>query len=43
MELFLLILSAVMLLMFGYAQWQKGIFRTPGKITTTDEDEFDVR
>lgn len=43
MELFLLILSAVMLLLFGYAQWQKGIFRTPDKITTNDEDEFEIR
>lgn len=43
MELFLLILVAVMLLVFGYAQWQKGVFKTPGKITANDDDEFEIR
>ncbi len=43
MELFFLILLAVMLLAFGYAQWQKGTFKTPGHITTNEEDELEVR
>jgi len=43
MELFFLILLTVMLLVFGYAQLQKGVFKTPGIITPGDEEEVDLR
>jgi hypothetical protein len=43
MEFFLLILSVLMLLIFGYAQWQRGVFRTTGKITLNEEDELESR
>lgn len=43
MELFFLILLAVMLLAFGYAQLQKGVFRTPGQISTNEEEEIERR
>jgi hypothetical protein len=43
MEFFFLVLLAVMLLAFGYAHWQKGVFKTPGQITTSEEDELEVR
>jgi len=42
MELFFLILLAVMLLAFGYAQWQKGVFKTPGQIIASEEDELEI-
>lgn len=43
MEFFFLILLALMLLIFGYAQLQKGVFRTPGQITMTEEEESEIR
>jgi hypothetical protein len=43
MEIVLLILLAVMLLAFGYAQWQKGVFKTPGQITLTEEEDVESR
>lgn len=43
MELFFLILLALMLLAFGYAQLQKGVFKTPGQITSNEEDELEIR
>ena len=39
MELFFFILLVGMVLVFGYAQMQKGVFKTPGKITPLDDDE----
>ncbi|GAB4453430.1 MAG: hypothetical protein Fur0044_48300 [Anaerolineae bacterium] len=43
MDIFFLILLAFMLLAFGYAQWQKGVFKTPGQINTNEEDEVEIR
>ncbi len=43
MEFFFLILLAVMLLLFGYAQLQKGVFKTPGRIAANEEEEVDLR
>jgi hypothetical protein len=43
MEFVFLILLALMLLVLGYAQLQKGVFRTPGQITTTEEEEAEIR
>jgi hypothetical protein len=43
MEFFFLILLAVMLLVFGYAQLQKGVFKTPDRITANEEEEVDLR
>lgn len=43
MEFFFLILLALMLLVFGYAQLQKGVFRTPGQITPNEEEEAEIR
>jgi len=42
MEFFFLILLTVMLLVFGYAQLQKGVFKTPGRITSGEEEEVDL-
>jgi hypothetical protein len=42
MELLFLILLVLMLIIFGYAQLQKGVFRTPGKITTNEEEEEEI-
>lgn len=41
MDIFFLILLALMLLVFGYAQLQKGVFKTPGQTNTNEEDEVD--
>lgn len=43
LEIFFLILLALMLLVFGYAQLQKGVFRTPGQITSSEEEEVEIR
>lgn len=43
MEFFFLILLAVMVLVFGYAQLQKGVFKTPSRITGNEEEEVDLR
>lgn len=43
MEFFFLILLALMLLVFGYAQLQKGVFRTPSQISTSEEEEAEIR
>jgi hypothetical protein len=40
MEFFFFILLLVLLAMFGYAQFQKDVFKTPGKITPSEEEEF---
>ncbi len=39
MEVFFLILLVLMLLLFGYAQLQKGVVRSPGKIIINEEEE----
>lgn len=43
MDIFFLILLALMLLAFGYAQLQKGVFKTPGQINANEEDELEIR
>ena len=44
MELFFLILLVVLLLIFAYAQWQKGVVKTPGRmIKKYEEEEVEVR
>lgn len=43
MDILFLILLALMLLAFGYAQLQKGVFKTPGQINTNEEDEVEIR
>ena len=44
MELFFLILLVVLLALFGYAQWQKGVAKIPGRmITNYEEEEAEVR
>jgi hypothetical protein len=43
MEIFFLILLALMLLLFGYAQLQTGVFKTPGQVTMNEEDELETR
>ena len=40
MEFIFFILLALMLLVFGYAQLQKGVFRTTGQITPSEEEEI---
>lgn len=39
MDIFFLVLLIGLLLLFGYAQLQKGVFRTTGEIDLRDEDE----
>jgi len=39
MEIIFLLLVITLLFMFGYAQQEQGVFRTPGSITLSD-DEF---
>lgn len=43
MELFFLFLLVLLLLAFGYAQLQKGVFRTSGKLTANEEEELEIR
>jgi uncharacterized membrane protein len=44
MELFFLILMIVLLLLFGYAQWQKGVVKTSGRmINGYEEEEVEIR
>ncbi len=44
MELFFLILLIALLLFFGYAQWQKGVVKTPGRmINNYEEEEAEIR
>ncbi len=38
MEIFFLIILLLMLLLFGYAQLQKGVVKTPGKIVLEEDD-----
>ena len=42
MDLFFLVLIVLMLVLFGYAQLQKGVFRIPGKITFNEEEELEI-
>ena len=44
MELFFLILLVALLLLFGYAQWQKGVVKTSGRMLNSyEEEEVDIR
>ena len=43
MNFFFLILLVIMLLVFGYAQLQKGVVRTPGQINMSEEEEIEFR
>jgi hypothetical protein len=40
MELFFFILLLVLLVMFGYAQLQKGVYKIPGQVASSEEEEF---
>ncbi len=42
MDFIFLILSIALLLIFGYAQLQKGVVKTSGKIKLNDEEEIEV-
>ncbi len=42
MEFLFLFVLLVMLLLFGYAQWQRGVIRTPGRIILDEEDEIEI-
>ena len=39
MDFFLLILIIALLLIFGYAQLQKGVVKMPGEIKMSEEEE----
>ncbi|MDM8527193.1 hypothetical protein QUF58_03175 [Anaerolineales bacterium HSG24] len=39
MEILFFVIMVLMLCVFGYAQQERGVFRTPGKITMHQEDE----
>jgi hypothetical protein len=43
MNFFFLILLVIMLLVFGYAQLQKDVIRTPGRISMSEEEEIELR
>lgn len=43
MDLFFLILLITLLLIFGYAQLQKGVVKTPGRINLNEEEEMEAR
>jgi hypothetical protein len=44
MELFFLILLIALLLLFGYAQWQKGVVKTSGRMLNSyEEEEVEIR
>jgi hypothetical protein len=43
MEIFFLILLVLMLFIFGYAQSQKDVFKTPGQVAMNEEDELETR
>ena len=44
MELFFLILLIALLLLFGYAQWQKGVVKTSGRMLNRyEEEEVEIR
>ncbi len=40
MELFFFILLVLLLLIFGYAQLQKNVFKIPGEIAQNEDEEF---
>lgn len=39
MDIFFLVLLVGLLLIFGYAQLQKGVVKTSGQITLSEQDE----
>lgn len=41
MNIFFIILLVALLLLFGYAQFQKGVVRTPGNIMLNEEEEVE--
>ena len=43
MEFFFLVLLVIMLLVFGYAQLQKGVVKTPGQISMNEEEKIKFR
>jgi hypothetical protein len=43
MEILFLIFLTVRLLAFGYAHWQKDVFKTPGQLNPGEEDELEIR
>lgn len=43
MDIFFLILLVLLLLLFGYAQLQKGVVRTPGSTMFNEEEEVETR
>ena len=43
MEFFFLVLLVIMLLVFGYAQLQKGVVKTPGRISMNEEEKVEFR
>jgi hypothetical protein len=42
MELFFFILLLLLLFLLGYAQLQKGVFRTPGNLTSQEEEDRNI-
>ncbi len=42
MDIFFLVLLVIMLLVFGYAQLQKGVVKTPGQININNNEEEEV-
>jgi hypothetical protein len=43
MEVFFFGLLLLMLLIFGYAQLQKGVVRLPGKLNANEEEDIEIR
>jgi len=43
MEFFFLLLLVIMLVVFGYAQFQRNVIKTPGRINFNEEEEIKLR
>lgn len=43
MNFLFLMLLVIMLVVFGYAQLQKGVVKTPGRISMNEEEEIEFR
>ena len=43
MDLFFLVLLVILLLVFGYAQLQKGVARTPGRVNLNEKEDIEIR
>ena len=43
MNFFFLVLLLIMLVVFGYAQLQRGVVKTPGRVNLNEKEEVEFR